>query len=95
MERKKVPQLSDDAISLLKLLPKKWKYIARDKNNIDNEACVYTEKPAKTYWTGGIIYFKPEPFANHIGGTLLVFNELFECLPIGECYLIEDLIKGE
>ena len=94
-ERKEVPQLSDEAISLLKLLPKKWKYIARDKDFMDNEVWVYTYQPCIEIGKNGSVYFKPEPISEHKGNPLYTFSELLECFPKGECYLIEDLIKGE
>ena len=94
-ERKEVPQLSDDAISLLKLLQKNWKYIALDKDFMEDEIWVYNYQPCKERGKNGIVYFKPEPILEHKWSSLSAFSNFFECLQKGECYLIEDLIKGE
>jgi len=82
-ERKEVPQLSDEAISLLKLLPKEYKWIAKDKSN---SVWVYEEKPNLVSGDWNLTSCRYKSFN--------LFRHLFEDLDLTQCYLIEDLING-
>lgn len=85
-ERKEKPRikLTDDEKVILRNLPKKYKYIARDKNGY---LCVYKENPTKkiTSWINDINKFE----------FLILFNHLFKFIKWEdeEPYLIEDLLK--
>lgn len=88
-------QLSAEAIALLKWLPKRWKYIARNKDGVD-DVWMYTYQPHIEKREDGSVCFEPEPISGHEGQRInRVFAEYFEDLPKGECYLIEDLIREE
>ena len=85
-DRDDVLQLSDEAITLLKWLPKERKYIARNKDGV----WVYNYQPHIEKGKDGSVYFISEQDGQRINRG---FAEYFEDLPEGECYLIEDLIR--
>ena len=82
-ERKETPKLTEDEKVILRNLPKKYKWIARD-----NSTCIqlFTNKPNKITW-----------WWNGAEGIKLVFPHLFQFIKWEdeEPYLIEDLLKGE
>lgn len=83
-ERKEKSQLSEDEKVILRNIPEKWKWIARDK---DGYLCIYNEKPKKVYdtWCGSDYLF------------IEVFEHLFQFIKWEdeEPYLISDLLGGE
>ena len=84
---RKEPKLTEDAKVILRNLPEKYKWIARDKNGF---IYVFTHKPIKiikstlSEWDG-------------LGFTKLIFPHLFQFIQWEdeEPCLIEDLLKGE
>ena len=82
-ERKEKPKPTYDEKIILRNLPKKYKYIARDKNGL---IFLYAKKPSKCECSwGGCKYM------------LLPLEHLFRFIKWEdeEPYLIEDLLKGE
>ena len=82
-EEKPKPQLTEDEKVILRNLPKKYKWIARDKNNC---LFIYINRPIKSdFWL------------NACDSTRLAFPHLFQFIKWEdeEPYLIEDLLKGE
>lgn len=85
-ERKEKAKLTEDEKAILRNLPKKWKYIVRDK-----DSCLWIfddYKPSK-----GSTY--PEWFGN-IGEPLILFQHLFQFIKWEDELptLIEDLLKN-
>ena len=82
-ERKEKPQLTEDEKVILRNLPKKYKWIARDKSDW---IFLYKEKPIKLKisWSGCMY-------------TTLPFKHLFQFIKWedDEPYSIEELLKGE
>ena len=82
-ERKETPKLTEDEKVILRNLPKKYKWIARD-----NSTCIqlFTNKPNKITW-----------WWNGAEGIKLVFPHLFQFIKWEdeEPYSIEELLKGE
>lgn len=85
-ERKEKPKLSDDEKAILRNIDKKFKYIARDK---DEMLFVFTGKPVK----GECIWSA----ANGGLTSLRIFKHLFQFIKWEdkEPYNIEDLLKGD
>ena len=82
-ERKEKPQLTDDEKTILRNLPKEYKWIARDKNG---SIFLYIDKPVKrNFWL------------DNFGTIRLPFDHLFQFIKWEdeEPYSIEDLLKGE
>lgn len=83
-ERKEKPKLTEDEKVILRNLPKKYKYIVRDKNET---LYIYMDKPKKEslYWDS----------ANFCG--LGVFEHLFQFIKWEdeEPYLISDLLEED
>ena len=73
-----------DDITIAKLIPKEWKYIARDE---DRNLCVYIEKPRKHFetWEGVNVW------------DMTLFNKYFKNISWEdkEPILISDIIGGE
>ena len=82
-ERKEKPQLTEDEKVILRNLPKKYTWIARD---IDGYLYVYASKPKKgiTMWVD-------------TGLPMITFDHLFQFIKWedDEPYSIEELLKGE
>ena len=82
-ERKEEPKLTEDEKVILRILPKKYKYIARDKNSL---ICLYEKKPRKreNSWDG-------------CKYMLLPLEHLFQFIQWEdeEPYSIEELLKGK
>ena len=79
-------ELTDDENAVLRLLSKKYKYIARDwSGNLYG----YKDKPRKmsSVWYA----------TNCLYDSMCIFNDNFQCVQWGdkEPTLIEDLLKGE
>lgn len=87
-ERKEKPKLTDDEKAILRNVDKKYKYIARDKNNLLG---LYKQKPIKKYE-----YFWACKNENTVA-AFEMYNHLFTFIKWEdeEPYLIEDLLKGE
>ena len=85
-ERKEKPKLTKDEKAILRNLPKKWKYIARDE---DSCLWIFNDyKPRKGSTS-------PEWLGN-IGEPLILFQHLFQFITWEdeEPTLIEDLLKN-
>lgn len=82
-ERKEKPKLTEVEKVILRNLPKKYKWIARD---IDGCLYVYASKPKK-----GITMWESD------GLPMIPFDHLFQFIQWEdeEPYLIEELLKGE
>ena len=82
-ERKEIPQLTEDEKIILKNIPKKYKYIARDKSGL---IFLCSKKPSKCdySWIG-------------YNDIAFPFDHLFQFIKWEdeEPYSIEDLLKGE
>ena len=82
-ERKEKPKLTEDEKTILRNLPKHYKWIARDKNGC---LYVYASKPEKviTIWEGS-------------GLPMIPFDHLFQFIKWEdeEPYSIEKLLEGE
>lgn len=91
-ERKVLPQLSEDAKTILRLLPKEYKYIALDKGFTSTFAYIYEEEPTmeNDEINNEIMWHSNE---GNVDG-LHLFEYLFKDLDPSHCYLIESLIKG-
>ena len=84
-ERKEIPQLTEDEKVILRNLPKYYKWIARDG---DDMVYLYTQEPVKEKSIGGWC---------GLGGSAIQFGHLFQFIKWEDekPYLIEDLLKGE
>ena len=86
-ERKEKPKPTEDEKAILRSLPKKYKYIARDSKNKNEGLCIYIDKPEKesSYWYS-------EDFLE-----LEVFKHLFKFVKWEdeEPYLISDLLEED
>ena len=82
-ERKEKPILTEDEKIILKNIPKKYKYIARDSSGM---VYIFIEKPEKrrAIWYG-------------FGQPMIPFYHLFQFIKWEdeELYLIEELLEGE
>ena len=82
-KRKEIPQLTEDEKVILRNLPEKYKWIARDENGL---IFLYAKKPSKCeYSWGGCKYM------------LLPLEHLFQFIQWedNEPYSIKELLKGE
>lgn len=84
-ERKEKPKLNEDEKAILRNLPKKYKWIARDSNDF---IYIFREKPCKhndIIWSDGYKF------------TFLPFDKLFQFIKWEdeEPCSIEDLLEGE
>lgn len=84
-ERKEKPKLTDDEKAILKNIPKKYKWIARDKSG---KLYIFINKPYKI----DFLWYAVDSIYD-----LNVFNHLFQFIKWEneEPYLIEDLLKGD
>ena len=84
-ERKEIPQLTEDEKVILRNLPRYYKWIARDE---DDMVYLYTQEPVKEKSIGGWC---------GLGGSAIQFGHLFQFIKWEdeEPYSIEDLLKGE
>ena len=84
-ERKEKPKLTEDEKVILRNLPKKYKWIARDSSGM---VYIYTQRPTKLscIWSG-----------NSFGGIVIPFDHLFQFIEWedDEPYLIEELLGEE
>ena len=85
-ERKEKPELTKVEEAILRSLPKKYKYIARDKIS-ESMLCVFIDKPEKVL---AKFWFSP----NY--ESLEIFKHLFQFIKWEdeEPYLISDLLKN-
>lgn len=87
-ERKEKPHLTDDEITILRNIDKRFKYIARDESN---RLYIYKEKPYKNniHWSDNDI---DDDFLD-----FYMFDYLFQFIKWtdDEPYLIEDLLKEQ
>ena len=86
--RKEKPKLTDDEITILKNIKKRFKYIARDE---DNNIFLYEEKPRKKDY-GWRLDDRDAYFVD-----FYMFDNLFQFVKWedNEPYLIEDLLKEQ
>lgn len=86
-ERKEKPKLTDDEKAILRNIPKNYKWIARDE---DEMLLIFTGKPIKKDY-----YWKCKDEDDRC--CIYLFEHLFQSIKWedGEPYLIEDLLKGE
>ena len=84
-ERKEIPQLTEDEKVILGNLPRYYKWIARDE---DDMVYLYTQEPVKEKSIGGWC---------GLGGSAIQFGHLFQFIKWEdeEPYSIEELLEGE
>ena len=82
---RKDPKITEDEKVILRNLPEKYKWIARDE---DDMVYLYTQEPVKEKTIGGWC---------GLGGSAIQFGHLFQFIKWedDEPYSIEDLLEGE
>lgn len=88
-ERKEMPKLTDDEKAILRNIDKKYRWIARDE---DEMLIIFTGKPIKKDY-----YWKCKDEDEDDECCLFLFAHLFQSIKWedGETYFIEDLLKGD